>query len=159
MSLDFILGFIVTTLLLLNFHNRQLFLQNDTTILVANLALGIAILGVNLTALSILVAFLDDKYLKIIQKSKYQIKGTLRPYKIVATVATLASLFSLASLVVSPVVICQVAFVLFALSCGFTVWSIVGTLQIIRITAFHGLMKSRLDEIPEAVAQAIKISK
>lgn len=153
-SLDFLLGLAVAIVVFVVGLARGDIRDRGITFLLVEAGAAAAFLGVVLTALAILVAFLDRAYVKLLRES-VTIPVTMRPYRTVATVSGAAAFISLGGALVYPALLPGAQALVLALSAGFTAWSIAGTVGIVRITAWHGGMRSRMGEIPEAAQRAL----
>lgn len=122
-------------------------------ILLAEAGLGLAVLAVVLMALSILVAFLGEEYVLILRKTKDGVAGAMRPYRFVGSISGLATVFSLLGAMLWS--LCPPALQAFALAVGtwLTVWSVLGTIQLVGLTAKHGTYRARIPEIREALRE------
>jgi hypothetical protein len=120
--------------------------------------LGGAILAVILTALSILVAFLGEEYVALLEKS-VTIKGAILPYRQMAGVAGTLALVSVLGLILGASVRDWGRDVISATTCGLAVWTVIGTVQIVNITAKHGSRRARMGEIHEAGLRAVQEKK
>lgn len=115
-----------------------------TTIFLAEAALGIALLAVALTALAILVGLMGEEYLLILNRVPGGVQGALLPYRVVAFVSGLTPLLALTSLLLWGLEVnlplpgwFRQAFAL-AVTTGLSVWAIIGTIQLVGVTADHG---------------------
>jgi Na+/proline symporter len=129
-------------------HYIHGFLKDGATILISELAVAVAILAMVLMALSILLAFIGDDYLYLLRKS-IGVSGAIYPYKLVAVVSGSQLLVSLAGLLVWNSVAHTGQSVLLACASGLLVWCVVGTIQLIFMTAWHAQQRSRLPEVRE----------
>jgi hypothetical protein len=119
------------------------------------IAIATAILSVALIALSILVAFLGEDYVKLLRESVGMSKAIL-PYQTVATVSAVAILTSLLSVLSWPIAPYWAQDLASSVAAGLTTWAIIGTVQIVNITARHGRRRARMPEIPAAAKEALK---
>jgi hypothetical protein len=106
--------------------------------------LDVAVLGVVLAALAVVVVFLGDEYLIVLDTEDPGLKGTLRPYIVVAIVSGGATLVALVAAFLYPVALSRFQAVLLAGTIASLAASIVGVVQVVEITAFHGRMRAEL---------------
>lgn len=125
------------------------------SVLTTEAVLGGAILAVVLTALAVLVAFLGEEYVALLQKS-VTVKKAIRPYQAVAAYAGTQVLVCLAAIITWHVADDWGRTVMFAVTSGLVVCSVVGTVQIVNITAAHGRRRARMPEIREAALRALQ---
>lgn len=106
--------------------------------------LGVAILAVALTALAILVSFLGDEYLVVLERGDRGVSGAFFPYKAVAVISGIASLAAFASAFLWALSPLPIKAGLFATATLMTVWALVGTVQLVFITSNHGTDRAEL---------------
>jgi len=117
--------------------------RKGTEALLVEGGLGVAVLAVALTALAILVSFLGDDYLVILERGSGGVNGAFFPYKAVAVLSCAGTLIAFVSAfgwTLAPIWLQATAF---ATSSLFNLWALVGTGQLVFITADHG--KDRAD--------------
>jgi hypothetical protein len=148
---DFIVGFGAFDLVCVVAGTQASVRQSGVTVLFAEMALGAALLAVVLGALAILVTFFDEHYRQVLAAADNGMRGAMLPYQTVATVAGLATLTSLGTAVIWPALPWWAQTALWGVATWFVVWALVGTVQIVNITAFHGDQRGRL---LEAISQA-----
>lgn len=125
------------------------------TLMLALAAGGAGFLATVLTALGLLVAQFDGPYRQILERADTGgIETALSPYKVVAGTSALAAGVGALGAVIWNGLSPGIAAVLLALTLGFVVWSVVGTMQLVTITIFH--IKSR-SSVDHALAQAAEI--
>lgn len=129
---------------------------NGVGILVAGGALDVALLAVVLTALSILVAFLSEDYIALLKKSREGIQGAIRPYKMIGALSGFAALVALGTALTWDATRVGAQRWLLAAASGLSAWAIAGTVDLIFRTAWHGQLRSRMSEIPEAARKALE---
>jgi len=122
--------------------------------LYVQVALGAAILAVVLTALSILVAFLGEEYIQLLEQS-VTVKRAIFPYQVVGFLAACEVLSALMTVTIWNVVPRWVHDMTSAITAGFTTAAVIGTVQIINLTARHGLRRARIPEIRRAARDAL----
>lgn len=130
--------------------------ESGVTILLFEGALGVAVLAVVLAALAILVAFLGEEYVALLQGTPLGVDGAIRPYSTIARVSAFATGSGLAGAFVWSLSPWWVQASVLACSTGFMVWALVGTVQLVGITAWHGRMRARMLEIKQAAREAMK---
>lgn len=155
-SLDFYLGVVTAAGSFVGLAISSGLRDGAGRLLIAEAAMGITILAVVLTALSILVAFLNENYLYLIRKSRGSIAAAIAPYRTLSVVGGTATIFALVGLFVWPVAPTLVKAALFGLASGFSMWALVGTIQLVGITARHGQLRARMPEIRESAERAIE---
>ncbi len=134
--------------------------NNAVAILLANAAAGIAVLAVALTALAILVGMLGDAYLQILERVDGGVRFALLPYKSVSAIGAAGALSSLVSLSLwgVPAILPIGTTTLRAIALGvptlLTAWAVAGTVQLVNLTAFHGVKKS---DLLKGIAEARRI--
>jgi hypothetical protein len=155
-SPDAWLGAIVGVGLRFATHYAPSILGQGQPVLIAEMALGVALLAVCLTALSILVGFLGEDYLAFLKDSPLGIRGAIAPYKTVAAVSATQALCGLGSVLCWPIAPTWGKQISVAVTSGLASWAIVGIVQLVGITARHGFLRSRIPEIREAGLQALE---
>jgi hypothetical protein len=153
---DFATGIVVGLGFGLAAVNVPTLTTNGFTVLLAELALGVAVLAVVLTALSILVAFLGEDYVMFLKASPLGIRGAIEPYRVISIVTgtqVLTSLLAVICWALSPLWGRALAL---GIVTGFAVWAIVGTVQLVALTARHGYLRSRMPELREAGVEALE---
>jgi len=157
-SSDFALGACAFVLTALASGVGEELRARGVQIMLAQAGIGIAVLAVALTALAILVGLLGNEYLRILERGDPDgVHGAFQPYRVTATVGGINGFFSLVAALawVAPTFLPIPAWVLqslgLATSTGLAVWSIWGTVLLVRLTAFHGEQRARfIDSILEA---------
>jgi hypothetical protein len=125
-------------------------------VLFAAAALGAAFLGVALTALAIIATFLDDHYRAVLKSAPGGVRDAFMPYAIVAAIAAIAVCSGLIGASLSPALPSQLNAVFLAVTVGSTVWAVVGTVQLVFLTVFHGVQRARLHETIQETAELLK---
>ncbi len=155
-SWDFGAGFLIGIGIGLSADNVPPLETSGFTVLLAELALGVAVLAVVLTALSILVAFLGEEYVLFLKASPLGIRGAIEPYRVISIVTGSEVFVSLLAVVCwSPAPVWGRALAL-GVASGLATWAIVGTVQLVGLTAKHGYLRSRLPEIREVARKALQ---
>jgi MFS family permease len=111
--------------------------------LIAVAALGVAFTGVVGGILAILTTWFDESYRKVLQKAGGW-RGAMRPYAITAILGLITVMVAIGSLFIWSIANPQLRSTLLALTLSLFVWTLIGSIQIIRITFFHGEMRSEL---------------
>lgn len=138
-------------------HSVHGLLAHATNVVYAEIALAAAILAVVLTALSVLVAFLGDEFVAFLRTSGIGVEGAMRPYKVTAVISSLGVVVGLGTAIAWSVADPWTRDVLFATSTGLTVWAVVGTAQLIFLTAWFGQLRARIGpEVRAAARQALR---
>lgn len=119
--------------------------------------LGMAVLGVALTAVALLLGLLGVEYLRVLHDEQGSLHEAFQPFTVTATVGGSTALFSIASFVLwnvpSPLSAVDWAARAFALAvtAGLLTWGVVGTIQIVHDAVWHGEQRNKLlDTIQEA---------
>jgi uncharacterized membrane protein len=112
--------------------------------------ISVAVLAVVIASLAIVATFMDEEYRLFIKTVLGSARRAYEPYEVVAAVAGAAALVSVAGLFVWPIARGWVQSLLMALSLGPTAWAVVGTVQLVRITAMQGYHRSRVGDIHAA---------
>jgi hypothetical protein len=118
--------------------------------------IGVAILAVVIAAFAILAAFLNDEYSLIIQETLGDARRAFEPYTVVAFVSGAAVFVSLAGIFVWSVAPGWAQSLIMGLASGLSTWAVVGSVQLVGITATHGRHRARVPEIRAAYAKARK---
>jgi MFS family permease len=111
---------------------------------------GVAILAVVIAAFAILAAFLTDEYSLVIKETLGDARRAFEPYAVVALVSGAAVFVSVAGIFVWPVAPGWTQSLIMAFACGLSTWAIVGSVQLVGITATHGRHRARVPEIRAA---------
>lgn len=129
----------------------------DPHLLDVSLALAVAILAVVIAAISILSAFLTEDY-GVMLRAAYpdDVGEVFYPYKLIAGTAGITVLVSGFGLFAWPSLDCGLRAAVLGLSMGAAVWSTIGAVHLVSITAVHGRMKLRLPELEETYDKASK---
>jgi hypothetical protein len=151
-SSDFLLGVgVAVAVFVLADAKPQL---REPHLLDVSTGVSVAILAVVIAAFAILAAFLSDDYNFILTKALGGTGRAFEPYALVAIVAGLAALVSVGGMFLWPVVHGWWRALIMALSLGLTTWAVVGTVQLVGITATHGRHRLRIPEIRAAATEA-----
>jgi hypothetical protein len=145
---------LITFVLVFVLAGKNAKLRASPHLLDVSIGLGIAVLAVVLAALSILVAFLTEDYAQILASAKPGVSGAIRPYAETALVSGLTTVVSVAGLFFWPIAPAWGRALTLAVALGFTVWAVVGTVELVGITANHGRLRARLPEIEDAYHEA-----
>jgi hypothetical protein len=152
-SRDFVYGLVTAGLVTWGGVRYDNLLTNDVIpVVLVEAGLGLALLAVVLTALSIFVAFLGEVYTRFLEEA-IGLPRAFRPYKTVATIAGLQTLTALGTAFTWTLAGEGVRIGLLAAVSGLTVWAIAGTVKLTAITANYGNYRSRLRQIPAAARE------
>lgn len=128
--------------------------RHDPHLLDVTVGLSVAVLAVVLAALSILVAFLSEDYAQLLAATRQGVAGAIRPYVETAVVSCATAVVSVFGLLVWPIAPPWGRSALLASALGLAVWTTVGTVELVAITAKHGRLRARLPEIETAYRDA-----
>jgi len=128
--------------------------RDNPHLLDVSVGLSVAVLAVVLAALSILVAFLNEDYAQLLAATKRGVAGAIRPYVETAIVSGVSAVVSAFGLFVWPIAPPWARVTLLASGLGLAVWTTVGTVELVAITARHGRLRARLPEIEAAYRDA-----
>jgi hypothetical protein len=143
-SVDFIVAVVVSPLAFYLALNSESVRQNGTGFLGAALGVGVALTAVVAAVLALIVVWFDETYRKVLQATKGGWKGAMRPYKVVAIVSAAVALTALVSMFVWSAAAPWTQALLLALTLGLALWAVIGSVQLIGITFFHGEMRAEL---------------
>jgi hypothetical protein len=125
-------------------------LRQSPHLLDVSAAVGIAVLTVVLALYAVLASFLGrDRYAGVLGDTKLGIEGAFRPYAVIAAVSGLTTGVSIAGLFLWPVAPPWAKSLLLASALGFSVWAIVGTVELVGITSTHGRYQARVPELKQ----------
>lgn len=127
-------------------HFQPKALGQGPGILGSEVTVGLAVLGVVLASMAVLVTFMSDEYLLLLWTTKAGLRGVIRPFKVVALAGCAATIAALASAFAWTVLTELGRSLVFALCSALTVWALVGTVQLVYITAGHGERRAVLLE-------------
>jgi hypothetical protein len=111
--------------------------------LIAIAAFAVAPTGLVAAILAILTAWFDEPYRKVLETAGGW-RGAMRPYAVTAILGLVTVLVALGSLFIWNIGNPQLQSILLALTSSLFVWTLIGSIQIILITFFHGEMRSEL---------------
>lgn len=115
---------------------------------------SVAILAVVIAAFAILAAFLNEDYSVVISQSLGSVWRAFEPYAVVAIVSGAAAFVSVTGLFLWPIAGGWVRSLLMGLGLGLSTWAVVGSVQLVGITATHGRHRLRIPEIRAAATEA-----
>jgi hypothetical protein len=127
---------------------------NGFALSVALAAVDVAILGVALVVMQLFVALLDPDYALAIDEVG-GVRQATRPYLIVSFVAGAGAVVAIAAAVIWGLLPAPGCGAMLAASTWLTVWTIVGTVQLVGLSLFHSDMRSKL-ALAEARARAAR---
>lgn len=124
------------------------FRTGGTGIFVTEAVTGAAILAVVLASLTILATFTTEEYLVVLDHAPSGVAGAFYQYEIVAVISAALLLLGLAGSVLFLLPINALFAQLYlAITAGLTVWAVVGAVQLVFLTAFHGIERAHLELI------------
>lgn len=143
-SYDFLLGCLLALLVATaTVISQQLRDQAVAALLVAS-AVAVGLLGIVLAALAILVTFMGEEYLIVLDHVPGGFRGAMLPYKVVGAVSTTTALAGLiVALLWSSLPRAGQSIGLGLVALG-VVWAAVGTFQLLLVTADHGEQRATL---------------
>lgn len=143
-SYDFLVGCLAALLVATaTVVSQQLRDQAVAALLVAS-ALTVGLLGIVLAALAILVTFLGEEYLIVLDQVPGGFRGAMLPYKVVGAISTTTALAALLiALFWSALPIAGESVGLGLVALG-AVWATIGTFQLLLVTADHGEQRAAL---------------
>ena len=158
-SWDFGLGLAVGVGTFFGLRASDFVTQQGVTILLAEAALGIAVLAVALTALSILVGLLGDEYIRVLEMAHARgVTEALLPFQIVAWIGGATTLVGLGVLVAwdirgpfnwsTP----TLRAIGIALPTALSAWCVAGTISLVNATVFHGEMRAKFRQVLQDAA-------
>jgi len=154
LSIDCIAGLIVAVGLFIGGMLNKAIIPG-IGVLVGEIAIGTAILSVALIALSILVAFMGEEYVKLLRES-VGIDRAIMPYQTVAVVSALDMLAAILTILVWSIMPHWGRNLTTSVVAGLTTWAVIGTVQLVNITARHGRRRARMPEIRAAAREALE---
>ncbi len=116
--------------------------------------ISVAILAVVVASFAILAAFLTDEYMLVIQDALGDIRQAFEPYAVVAVVAGLSAFASVVGIFVWKIAPGWAQSLVLAVAIGAAVWAVIGTVQLVGVTANHGRLRMRVPEIRAAAKEA-----
>ena len=116
---------------------------NAPTVLIAELAVGLAVLAAVLPALTILTTFFDGHYRRVLDAAG-GVPRAMLPYIVVAVLGGVGAVVALLTAAGWPAFGPSARIPLFALSTGLCVWTIAGVVSLVEITMFHGTQRAEL---------------
>jgi hypothetical protein len=141
--LGLLLGGLVAVVAILSDGTRE----QARAILFAELGLAGAFLAIVLTCLAIVVTFFDEQYRLLLQKLPSGVRGAFMPYVSVACVAAAATCAALIGAAVWPALSQSLQVLMLLLTTWLSIWTILGTLDLVRLAVFHGMKRAELLEI------------
>jgi hypothetical protein len=110
--------------------------------------LGVAILAVVMGAISIFAVFLTDDFGTVLRYYfKEDIREAFFPYRLVAAVSCITTFVASSGLFVWSAANHWERELVVALSLGLATWAVLGTFDLVRITAGYGILKLRTPEL------------
>lgn len=125
-------------------------LHQSSHLLDVSAAVGIAVLTVVLALYAVLASFLtEDRYASMLRDTRLGIEGAFRPYAQIAAISGLTTATAIGGLFVWPVAPPWAKSLALASALGLSVWSIVGTVELVGITSSHGRFRARVPELKQ----------
>lgn len=120
--------------------------QTAQILALATAGLSLTALAVVLTIMALLVVFISDEFVMVLESAGLTMTQVLRPYRSVVVATAIATVTSLATAVVAPLFHAGGLgpALLLGASVGTTVWGVVGTIQLIGITAIYAEHRASL---------------
>ncbi len=115
---------------------------------------SVAVLAVVITCLAIVATFMDEEYRLVIKTALGSARAAYKPYEIVAKVSGAAATVSVAGLFVWPIAPGWAQSLIMGLSLGLATWAVIGTVQLVGITATQGHHSGRVSDIHAAYLKA-----
>jgi hypothetical protein len=116
--------------------------------------ISVAILAVVVAAFAILAAFLTDEYMLIIGEALGDVRQAFEPYAVVAIVSGLSAFASIAGIFVWKIAPGWAQSLVLGVAVGSCTWAVIGTVQLVGVTAHHGHLRMRVPEIRAAARTA-----
>jgi hypothetical protein len=116
--------------------------------------INVAVLAVVIASLAIVATFMDEEYRLVLKTAFGSIRRAYEPYEVVAAISGAAAFVSVAGLFVWPIAPGWAQSLVLSLSLGLSAWSVIGTVQLVRITATQGQHSSRVGDIHAAYLKA-----
>lgn len=91
---------LIASLLIAILWNENVLREASVNIGIAEVTIGTALLGIVLAGLAILVAFLDEKYIMLLQKVPPGFEADIWPFKITAFVAIMCAVFGMLLIII-----------------------------------------------------------
>jgi hypothetical protein len=128
--------------------------RSGVTILLAESAVGIAVLGAVLTALSVFATFFDGHYRRVLE-GVGSLTRAMRPYLIVAAVGGGATVVGVIGALAWPAPIGEFGQALvLGVATGLCVWAVAGTISLVSLTVFHAEQRAELMRAVEDATDA-----
>jgi hypothetical protein len=118
--------------------------DNGITILLAEAAVGVALLGCVLAALQIFAPSLDSLYRRILDQTEGGVAGALAPYMLTAAVAGLAAVAGVIAALLWPSFGVTMQTVATSVATLFAVYSIAATVSLVQLSIMHARLRARL---------------
>lgn len=115
------------------------------TLLIAEAAIGVALLATVLTGLGIFATFFDRAYRRVLEEAgEGDLRQALEPYAIVAFVGATTAVLGTVSAVAYPALAPAIQGTLLGFTTGFCVWAIAGCASLAELTIFHARSRASL---------------
>ena len=147
MSVDFLLGLGAGFVTFFVADQQASLRENSLTVLLSMSGIGVAVVGFVLTAVGLLVTFMDPDYRTLLETvTSDGIQGATRPYKIASAIGGAASVSGLVGVALSQVAVDGLESTVLAVTAGLTVWAVAGTVQLVSLTLWHAGIRMRLHD-------------
>jgi hypothetical protein len=130
--------------------------RHGVTGLLAEAAIGVAILSVVLAALAIIAPAIDGFYRQVLDKAG-GVREAMAPYLLIGAVAGIAAILSLVGAILWPAAGPAAQRVVLGSTSGLTVWAIGGAISLVEITIFHATQRSELLSIVDTTEEEVRV--
>jgi hypothetical protein len=135
-------------------------LTQATALLASEITIGLAVLATVLAAMAVLVVFMSDAYLVVLRGIKNGIASVVWPYKAVASLGCATALMGIAATLSWDLLPTELQSLLLALTTALTVAALIGTGQLVSVTAIHGVQRAKLlEEMENWRTEAARITR
>ncbi|MGH2970456.1 MAG: hypothetical protein ACRDK0_15545 [Solirubrobacteraceae bacterium] len=122
--------------------------SEGVTALLAEAAVGVAVLGVVLAALAIFSPTFDGLYRRVVEGAG-GVSDALRPYMLTSSVGGAAAVLAVVSALAWPILGSGLKIATLGLATLLATWAISGTVSLVGLTLFHARQRSELMGIVE----------
>lgn len=127
-----------------------------TTILVTDVLLNGALLAVVLGALTILMTLFDGHFRYVVNETRGGVAGAMQPYLSVALVGAVAATVAIVGAAIWPALPHWGQSTSYGIVTLLTVWTVIGTYQLVSLTLFFGGQRAGLLDDIDDVKQLIR---
>jgi len=115
---------LVVSLVIAFVGNEAVLRSASTNIGIAQVGIGTALLGVALAGLAILVVFLDEEYIALLEKVSPGVEADLWPFKYIALIAIFCAAFGMALIIIGnpPTLVFRIILWLSLWSFSYLLW-------------------------------------